>query len=304
MRGASGFLDRGGDLLVIQCQVKRAGGCRPASQRTPIPEENKMNKTLRSLLLCASFAALPFAAAQAAEGPTLRLATEGAYPPFNYYTADGQLAGFDIEIGKALCERMQAKCSLVAQDWDGIIPALLGNKYDVVIASMFITEERKQKVAFSNPYQKSAMTFVVSNDSELKDFSPAAMAGKTIGAQGATTQADYLMAMFPESDVRLYPTQDAVNLDMASGRLDAQVGDMIPMLDWTQKSEDGSCCRLAGEAISDPKYSGEGVGMAVRKEDEQLRLALNQALASIIADGTYKTINDKFFSVNLLTLEQ
>lgn len=263
-----------------------------------------MNKTLRSLLLCAGLGCLPLGVAQAAEGPTLRIATEGAYPPFNFYTADGQLAGFDIEIGKALCERMQAKCSLVAQDWDGIIPGLLGNKYDVVIASMFITEERKQKVAFSDPYQKSAMTFVVSKDSELKDFSPAAMAGKTIGAQGATTQADYLMAMFPDSDVRLYPTQDAVNLDMASGRLDAQVGDMIPMLDWTQKSEDGSCCRLAGEPISDPKYSGEGVGMAVRKEDEKLRQQLNQALAAIIADGTYQAINDKFFSVNLLTLEQ
>lgn len=263
-----------------------------------------MNKTLRSLLLCASLGALPFAVAQAAEGPTLRLATEGAYPPFNYYTADGQLAGFDIEIGKALCERMQAKCSLVAQDWDGIIPALLGRKYDVIIASMFITEERRQKVAFSDPYQKSAMTFVVAKDSELSDFSPAAMAGKTIGAQGATTQADYLMAMFPDSDVRLYPTQDAVNLDLVSGRLDAQVGDMIPMLDWTQKSADGSCCRMAGAPISDPKYVGEGVGMALRKEDEALRQQLNEALASIIADGTYQAINDKFFSVNLLTLEQ
>lgn len=263
-----------------------------------------MNKTLRSLLLCAGLSALPLVTAQAAEGQTLRLATEGAYPPFNFYTADGQLAGFDIEIGQALCARMQIKCSMVAQDWDGIIPALLGGKYDVVIASMFITEERKQKVAFSDPYQKSAMTFVVAKDSELKEFSPAALAGKTIGAQGATTQADYLMAMFPKSDVRLYPTQDAVNLDLASGRLDAQVGDMIPMLDWTHKSTDGSCCRLAGEPISDPKYVGEGVGLAVRKDDDKLRLAINQALASIIADGTYKTINDKYFSVNLLTLQR
>jgi polar amino acid transport system substrate-binding protein len=79
---------------------------------------------------------------------------------------------------------------------------------------------------------------------------------------------------------------------------------MIPMLDWTLKSADGSCCRMAGAPISDPKYVGEGVGMALRKEDEALRQRLNQALASIIADGTYQAINDKFFSVNLLTLEQ
>ena len=274
------------------------------SLRNLIPEENNMNKTLRSLLLSAMVAALPAAAVMANETPTLRIATEGAYPPFNYFTADGKLAGFDIEIGRALCAKMQAKCSFVAQDWDGINTALLANKYDVIIASMFITAERRQKVDFTEPYQKSAMTFVVPKDSTLTDFSPAAMAGKTIGAQGSTTQADYLTAAFPDSDVRLYPTQDAVNLDLVSGRLDAQVGDMIPMLDWTHKSDDGSCCKLAGEPISDPKYVGEGVGMALRQDDDQLRESLNVALAALIADGTYKAINDKFFSVNLLTLKK
>lgn len=262
-----------------------------------------MNKTLRSLLLAAA-AVLPTTGALAAEGQTLRIATEGAYPPFNYFTADGQLAGFDIEIGKALCTQMQAQCEFVAQDWDGIIPALLADKYDLIIASMFITEERKQKVAFTAPYQKSAMTFVVPKDSDLEDFSPQGLAGKTIGAQGSTTQGDYLSAMFPDSDVRLYPTQDAVNLDLASGRLDAQVGDMIPMLEWTAKTEDGACCRLAGAPISEAKYVGEGVGIALRKEDAALRDELNQALAAIIADGTYKAINDKYFSVNLLTLQK
>ncbi|MDG1582311.1 ABC transporter substrate-binding protein [Pseudomonas sp. GOM6] len=262
-----------------------------------------MNKTLCSLLLAAS-AILPTTAALASEGQTLRIATEGAYPPFNFFTADGQLGGFDIDIGNALCAQMKAKCQFVAQDWDGIIPALLADKYDLIIASMFITEERKQKVAFTAPYQKSAMTFVVPKDSDLKDFSPQGLAGKTIGAQGSTTQGDYLSAMFPDSDVRLYPTQDAVNLDLASGRLDAQVGDMIPMLEWTSKTEDGACCVLAGAPISEAKYVGEGVGIALRKEDAALRDELNEALAAIIADGTYKAINDKYFSVNLLTLQK
>jgi polar amino acid transport system substrate-binding protein len=262
-----------------------------------------MNKTLSSLAL-SLLAILPLSSAIATEARTLRLATEGAYPPFNYFTADGKLAGFDVEIGRALCVKMQAQCTFVAQDWDGIIPALLANKYDVIIASMFITEERRKAVDFTHPYQKSAMTFVVPGDSALNDFSPTALAGKTIGAQGSTTQGDYLTKAYPDADVRLYPTQDAVNLDLASGRLDAQVADMIPMLDWTKKSEDGKCCKIVGAPITDPKYVGDGVGMALRQDDDELREALNTALAEIIADGTYKTINDKFFSVNLLTLQK
>ncbi|MFT5721988.1 MAG: polar amino acid transport system substrate-binding protein [Motiliproteus sp.] len=261
-----------------------------------------MKKILSSLALSALLAATPLSTAQAKD-TTLRIGTEGAYPPFNYVTADGQLAGFDIEIGEALCAQMKTQCSFVAQDWDGIIPALLAGKYDVIIASMFITAKRQEQVDFTVPYQKSAMTFVVPKDSTLTDFSPAALAGKTLGAQGSTTQGEFLTALYPESDIRLYPTQDAVNLDLISGRLDAQAGDMIPMLDWTLKSDDGSCCKIVGDAITDSKWVGDGVGMALRQDDDILRLKLNAALAAIIANGTYKTINDKFFSVNILTLK-
>ena len=259
-------------------------------------------KSYKKILLAVT-ATLAFGT-QAVAADKLRIGTEGAYPPFNLIDASGKVVGFDVDIANALCAKMKVECEVVTSDWDGIIPALKASKFDFIVASMSITEERKQAVDFTDPYQKSAMTFVVPKDSTLTDFSPAAMAGKTIGAQGSTTQADYLTAAFPDSDVRLYPTQDAVNLDLVSGRLDAQVGDMIPMLDWTHKSDDGSCCKLAGEPISDPKYVGEGVGMALRQDDDQLRESLNVALAALIADGTYKAINDKFFSVNLLTLKK
>ena len=112
---------------------------------------------------------------------------------------EGQLAGFDIEIGKALCSEMKVECEFVAQDWDGIIPALLAGKYDMILASMFITDARKQQVAFSEPYQASAMTFVVDKQSGIKDVSPEAMKGMIIGAQGSTTQAEYLLAKYPAS---------------------------------------------------------------------------------------------------------
>lgn len=250
-----------------------------------------------AVLSCLSMFAMPGVASD-----TLRIGTEGAYPPFNFYKADGQLAGFDIDISKAICAQMKRDCEFVAQDWDGIIPALLANKYDVVVASMFITEKRKEQVAFSMPYQASAMTFVADKYAALTSVTPESMKGKIIGAQGSTTQAEFLLANYPESDVRLYPTQDAVNLDLASGRIDAQAGDIMPMTDWLKTSE-GACCEKVGPLITDSAYVGDGVGMALRKEDVTLRKDINQALATIIANGTYQKINDKYFSINLLTLK-
>ena len=241
------------------------------------------------------------ASAQAADKYVI--GTEGAYPPFNKIEADGTITGFDVEIGKALCAKMGAECTVVAQDWDGIIPGLLANKYDMIIASMFITEERKKQVSFTNPYYLAAMTRVVPKDSPLTEYSPETMKGKTIGAQSGTTQADFIAAVYPDADIKLYPTQDEVNLDMSNGRLDMQVGDMLPLLDWTTKNKDGACCKLAGDPITDKKFVGEGVGIAVRQSDNELREKLNKALDEIRKDGSYKAINDKYFPIDVYTMK-
>ncbi len=265
-----------------------------------------MNIT-RRLAAFAAIATISLAAglgAASAEDKLIRIGTEGAYPPFNFIDQSGKLAGFDVEIGMALCEQMKAKCELVAQDWDGIIPALVAGKYDVIIASMFITEERKKVVSFSDPYYAAAMTHVTAKGSDIKDFSDAGLAGKAVGAQSSTTQADYVQKVYPGADIRLYKTQDEANLDMANGRLDVMVGDVIPLLDWATKTEDGKCCELVGEPITDPAFVGDGVGMAVRQEDNELRESLNKALAEIIANGTYKTINDKYFTINVKTMKK
>ncbi|ASJ71401.1 ABC transporter substrate-binding protein [Granulosicoccus antarcticus] len=233
----------------------------------------------------------------------LRLGTEGAYPPFNFIDASGEIKGFDVDIGLALCEKIEANCSVVAQDWDGIIPGLLANKYDFIIASMFITDERKKQVDFSDPYYLAAMTHVVAKDSDITEISNEALADMVIGAQSGTTQADYAEATYPDADVRLYPTQDEVNLDMASGRIDMVVGDMLPMLDWVNKADDGACCELIGEPITDPAFVGDGVGIALRQDDDELRERLNGALLEIRADGTYQAINKKYFDIDVYTMK-
>ena len=255
-----------------------------------------------------SIAALALAAASllatTASAETLTIGTEGAYPPFNYQEPSGKLGGFDFDIGLALCEKMKVECEVVAQDWDGIIPGLQAKKYDMIIASMFITDERKKQVSFTDPYYLAAMTHAAPKGAGITDFTNEGMAGKTIGAQSGTTQADYVAAVYPDADIKLYPTQDEVNLDMANGRLDLQVGDMIPLLDWVTKNDDGkACCELIGEPITDKKFVGEGVGIAVRQEDTALRERINQALKDIRADGTYQKINEKYFSIDVYTMK-
>ena len=249
-------------------------------------------------------AALLFSAATGAfAADKIKIGTEGDYPPFNSVTADGKVVGFDIDIANALCEKMKAECQIVTQDWDGIIPGLIAKKYDAIIASMSITDERKTQVDFTNPYYKSALTFVGKKGSGITEVTAETLKDKTIGAQAGTTQADFITAAFPDVELKSYPTQDEVNLDLISGRIDLGVSDLFPMLDWIAQAKDGACCELVGAPVLDPKYAGQGAGIAVRQEDDTLREAINKALDEIVADGTYKKINEKYFTIDIYTMK-
>lgn len=251
---------------------------------------------IAKLLAAVAVLALATGAAQA-QTKTVRIGTEGAYPPFNSVDSSGQLVGFDIEISKALCEKMKVECTFVAQDWDGIIPALLSKKFDAIVASMSITDERKEKVAFTVPYYQTPGNFIAPKDTKLTDISPTALKGKTIGAQSATTGAVYLEETYKDSEIKLYPTQDEANADLAAGRLDAILADKFVLYEWLEKSSDGKCCKFIGPDLKD--VNPQGTGIAVRKEDNELREALNKAIQDIVADGTYKKINAKYFPFDI-----
>lgn len=244
-------------------------------------------------------AAIGFGSAASAE-TVVRIGTEGAYPPFNEVDADGNLKGFDIDIAKALCEKMKVKCEFVAQDWDGIIPALQAKKYDAIVASMSITEERKKQVDFSDKYYNTPTQFVAAKGTNVGDASPAALKGKNLGAQGSTIQANMLEALYAkESTVKLYATVDELYADLSAGRVDAALVDKLVTDTWL-KTDAGANYEFVGPAMYEPReILGYGVGIAVRKGDDALRLAFNKAIAEILADGTYKAINDKYFPFSI-----
>lgn len=249
-------------------------------------------KTYKKILLAAA-ATLAFgASAMAAE--KLKIGTEGAYPPFNLIDASGQVGGFDVEIAKALCAKMQAECEVVTSDWDGIIPALNARKFDFLAASMSITEERKVAVDFTDPYYTNKLQFIAPKTATFTT-DEASLKGKVIGAQRATIAGSWLEDNLADVvDIKLYDTQENAYLDLTSGRVDGVLADTFVNWEWL-KSETGKDFEFKGE----PVFDNDKIGIAVRKGDDALREKLNVALQEIVKDGTYKQINDKYFPFSI-----
>lgn len=260
-------------------------------------------------------------AAHAKEGRPIKIATEGAFPPWNAVDVSGQPIGFDIDVGLELCARAKLKCEFVTQAWDGIIPALTVGKYDAIMAGMSITEKRQQVIAFSEPYALTSNYFVVSKslgvptmDSGSKidlttetDADKRALTnlkenlkGKSIGVQGATNAEAFVRDYFGDDvDVRTYDKQDNLTLDLVAGRIDGGLADFSVWKEFLE-SQDGGSVQLYGPRISGGLF-GPGVGIGLRKEDGDLAKKFNDAIRAIEADGTLKTISLKWFGADLVT---
>lgn len=289
-------------------------------------------QTLNKLLLAAATSlavvlALPM---NAFAEDTLKMGIEGTHPPFNNQDSSGQVVGFDVEIGNALCAKMKVTCEIVTSDADNIIPALNEQKFDFIISSMSITEERLQSVDFTNPYYSNKLQLLAPKSTDLGADNAAireSLRGKTVGAQRGTLAATWLVDNWgSEMTIKLYDSQESAFQDLASkdqpakpteaaleespGGESAQpgeapavqppqrpvalLGDKYTSYEWL-KSEAG----LNFEFKGDPVFDNDKIGIAVRKDDP-LREKLNTALKDIITDGTYKKINDKYFPFSIL----
>ena len=248
---------------------------------------------------------------------TIRIGTEGAYPPWNNLNSAGDLEGAEIDFGNEACKRMAVTCEWVTQDWDGIIPALLNGKYDITIAGMSITEERKEKVNFTTGYMTDGARFAVLKDSGLSNLAIgdmakvnlnnaggkeqaaigqliAAMDGKTVCVQSSTIHQNFLeQHMSGAVEVQLYQSVDDHNLDLAAGRCDAILADVGSIIDFME-SDGGVDVAFTGPTFAGGVF-GDGVGGAVRKEDTDILEMWNKVIAEMSADGTTAKITTKWF---------
>jgi polar amino acid transport system substrate-binding protein len=255
----------------------------------------RVSKTFMLLGLAACLAA---PAANAKEWKTVRIGTDATYAPFESVNPKGEIVGFEVDYANALCAKMKVTCTFQNQDWDGIIPALLGNKFDVIISSMNITPARAQKVLFSDMYLAIAPVWATQASNKSNDTSPAALKGKTIGTQSSTVHANFLEKLYKGSEIKLYPTQDEPNLDLASGRIDYVVGDGLVESDFIEKKGNG-CCRVVSAITRLPEIHGPGVGAAFRPDDKDLKDMFNKAIAEADADGTFDALQKKYFKENI-----
>jgi len=237
-----------------------------------------------------------FGNATMAQTEKLRVGVEGNYPPFSMIAPDGKLQGFDIDIANAVCAEMKVECTFVQQEFDGIIPALNAKKFDLIVASMTITEARKKSVDFSDPYYDVPSRFVAKQGA-FADHSPASLKGKKIVVLRNSPRASYLAENYKDSEVVLAGKETEVYMELAVGRADVAFGSSVVSGEAFLKKPEGKGFAQLGPAIR--IGAGSGVGIAVRKDDSALVTRINAALKAIKANGTYKKLADKYFDFDI-----
>ncbi len=229
----------------------------------------------------------------------VRIASEGARPPYNYIDGNNELAGFEIDLGRDLCVRMKATCRFVAQDWDGLIPGLLANQYDAVMAALEITDAAREKIAFSNPYVRMPSAFMAAKDSAIADTTADGLKGKSIGVEAGGAHESWLNDVYKESDIHPYATLEEAILDLAEGRVDLVIGDKDALMDFLKTRKEAQCCALVADAPHDPAYFGDGIAIGLRKQDLGLKAKFDTALAASIADGSFARIVARYFDYRI-----
>jgi polar amino acid transport system substrate-binding protein len=228
---------------------------------------------------------------QAPPQRSIRIATEGAYPPFNYVDQN-EPAGFEADLGRALCEAMSASCTFLIQDWEGMIPGLKEGRYDAIMSSMEITPERAQRIAFSKPYYRIPAALIGPKDAEFQGAAPEKLEGRSIGTTADSEFEAFLETGYKNSTIRTYDKIEEAELDLLTGRIDYALGDKLALSKFLDSREGKVCCKFLADM---PVDRGEGVGVGLRRRDQDLLAAFNAAIDKVIGDGTYARIRAKYF---------
>ena len=239
-----------------------------------------------------------------------KIGTEGGYPPWSMVDAAGQVTGFDADVAAALCEQLDADCSFTVQAFDSLIPSLSANRFDLIISGMSYTPERAKRINFSLPYAVEDAIFILKADAAgIKADSDEAvyssLEGKTIGVQGGTTHGAFLAKVAPKVNIKDYETLDQMQIDLDAGRLDGTFADLTSQSRFL-KQMDNSDYALTENIIkgsSDPEVLGYGIAIGIHKDNKDLKAQVDQALCTLIDNGTIKSASEKWFDIDITNYE-
>jgi polar amino acid transport system substrate-binding protein len=226
---------------------------------------------------------------------SLRFLTEDDYPPFHFALPDGTLSGFDVDLARAICGELNIACTIQARRFDTLIDALNNDQGDAIIAAIRIDPQSRAKLDFSRPYYTTPARFVSLEAMQQEPATPESLRGKTVGVQSTGAHEAYLRTFFPYTNRKAYDSQEELRTALVKGDIDTIFGDGLSFSLWLDTEAGRSCCRFRGGPYLDASFFGEGVGIAVKKGNSQLRQALDWALAALAARGTYTDLYLKYF---------
>jgi len=227
----------------------------------------------------------------------IRFVTEDDFPPFDFALADGQVAGLNVDLARAICQELEVNCTIQRRRWDLLIPALDDNSADAAIASIAITAETKKKLDFTSPYYTTPGRFATRTDSLLAGVTPKALEDRTIAVVGGSAHEAFLKTFYPQSTLAPYPSAQLARAALKDGRAHALFGDAISLSFWLNGADAGGCCAFKGGPYTDARFFGEGVGVAVKKGNGHLRRALEYALSRLAQRGVYSELYLKYFPI-------
>jgi polar amino acid transport system substrate-binding protein len=228
----------------------------------------------------------------------IRFVTEIDYPPFNFAGPDGNPQGFNIELARMVCDELKVQCTIQMRRFETLITALNANQADAVIASIATTPLMRAKVDFTDPYYRTPARFVARRDSPVADALPERLEGKKVAVVAGTAHEAYLRALFTEADSRAYPSTDSARVALRHGDVDLLFGDAISLALWLNGTDSENCCAFRGGPYMDGHYFGEGIGIAVKRGNDIIRLALNWGLFRVWEQGRFTELWLRYFPIS------
>jgi polar amino acid transport system substrate-binding protein len=228
----------------------------------------------------------------------IRFLTETDYPPFNFTGADGNPAGFNVELARLLCAEIKASCTIQMRRFETLVNSLAANRGDAIIASMSVTPQLRAQVDFTDPYYRVPGRFVARKDGVLAEMRPEFVEGKKVGVIGGSVHEAFLKAFFTDAQIVAFQNDDALRQALRRNEVEFVFGDAISLAFWINGTDSADCCAFSGGPFIESRYFGEGIGIAVKRGNDNLRQALNWAMFRVWETGQFTDLWLRYFSIN------